>query len=386
MKPRILVPLVSVLILTASCNKVSFNKLDAVVEDNLVVFPETEIPLALASLIESKQIIVLGETHYVEEHHAYISLLLDQYGPEGLCFINEFSNAYNWMVEDYLAGAIQHVPYTIRLINQTWLEKLREINLSAETGTPVKFYFMDVNQWKDDFKTSIRESEKILGEQSIFALIKILDVDRNAYLYELEDLKEMLEIQELKYREEWGEKWYKRYLDLISLELESCRYRRSPDETMRELFMLDMIQNTLSKEPQLKALINCEMYHAQKETMMGADIQRLRALLESQSSYSMASIAFTGIKGKRKYKFDNEGEISFNMLENTAEDNLMHIIGQKAGDHMSLLLLDHEIFREEMNVSYTGGALRVAPGRQFDVLITYPEISILKSLTDFGYL
>ncbi len=373
------------MILTCACNKVSYNKLNTAVENDLILFSKTEIPGELETLVESSRIVVLGETHYVEEHHQYISLLLDRFGTKGLCFINEFSNAYNWMIEDYIRGDIQHLPYTIRLLNHTWLEKIREINLSHGPEFPVSFYFMDVNQWKDDFKTSIEESEKIVGEQSIFALIKILDVDRNAYLYELEDLKEMLEQETALYQELWGEKWYNRYLELIGLELESCRYRMSPDENKRELFMLDFIQSARNRKPELKTIINCGMYHAQKETMMGTDIQRLRSLLEEKDPHGLASVAFSGIMGKRKYKFDDDQIISFNIVENTTKENLMHMIGQKAGDQMSMLLLNDEIFKLDMDVTYSAGTVRVAPGRQFDALITYPEISILKSLTDFSY-
>ena len=377
--------LLLVMILSCACNKVNYNKLDTAVENELVLFPQTEIPGELESLVESNQVVILGETQYVEEHHQYISLLLDRFGTEGLCFINEFSNAYNWMVEDYIRGDIQHLPYTIRLLNHTWLEKIRDINLLAEGKSPISFYLMDINQWKEDFKISIEESEKIVGEQSIFALIKILDVDRNAYLYELEDLKEMLEQETAFYLELWGEKWYNRYLELIGLELESCRYRMSPDENKREFFMFDFIQSALKRNPECKTIINCGMYHAQKETMMGTDIQRLRALLEEKDPQGLASIAFSGIKGKRKYKFNSDQVISFNIVENTTDKNLMHIIGQKAGDQMSMLMLENEIFKLEMDITYTAGVIRVAPGRQFDAIITYPEISILKSLTDFSY-
>jgi hypothetical protein len=149
--------------------------------------------------------------------------------------------------------------------------------------------------------------------------------------------------------------------------------------------MLDVIQTARSKHPECKTLINCEMYHGQKETMMGSDIQRLRALLEEKVSLDLTSIAFSGIKGKRKYKFNSDEVISFNILDNTMEKNLMHMIGQKAGDQMSMLLLNGEIFKKEMDITYTAGTHRVAPGRQFDALITYPEISILKSLSDFSY-
>ena len=376
--------LIPLLIISAACNKVSYDKLDTTLENELLFFTQTEIPGELETLIESNQLIILGETPYVEEHHQYTSLMIEQFGAKGLCFINEFSNAYNWMVEDYIRGDIQHLPYTIRLLNHTWLEKIREINLTSGEELPVSFYFMDFNQWQEDFRVSIKESEKIVGEQSIFASIKRLDVDYQGYLNEMEDLNQLLEQESTFYLDLWGEKWYKRYKELIRLDLESCRYRMSPDENSRELFMLDYIESALRKRPEVKTIINCGMYHAQKETLMGTSIQRLRALMEEKHSSDMVSIAFSGIKGNKKYKFSSDEVLSFNIIENTADNNLMHMIGQKAGDQMSMLFLNDDIFRREMDVTYISGSLRVAPGRQFDALITYPEISILQSLSYFN--
>ena len=376
--------MILVMMITGACNKVSYNKLDTALENELLFFSQTEIPGELESLIESNRLIILGETPYVEEHHLYVSLLMEQFGAEGLCFINEFSNAYNWMVEDYISGDIQNLPYTIRLLNHTWLEKIREINLTIEGELPVSFYFMDVNQWQDDFKVSIEESEKIIGEQKIFASVKRLDVDHQGYLNELGDLQHTLEQEHTFYIDLWGKKWHKRYQELIRLELESCRYRMSPDENNREVFMHDFIESTLNKKPEVKTIVNCGMYHAQKETLMGTSIQRLRALLEEKNPEGLVSIAFSGIKGQKKYKFNSDEVLGFNVVENTADNNLMHMIGQKAGDQMSMLLLSSNIFRSEMDVTYISGSLRVAPGRQFDALITYPEISILKSLSYFN--
>ena len=189
-KIPILSLLVLILFLTGACSKLRFNELESLVDDKLVLFAETEIPGELETLVEANRIVVFGETHYVQEHNEYISLLLDRYGPEGLCFFSEFSNAHNWMIEDYVSGEIDYLPYKLRLLNHIWIEKIREINLAHEQVLPIQFYFMDVNHWEDDFTSSLIESEKILGEQSIFALIKILRADTDAYLRALYDLQD----------------------------------------------------------------------------------------------------------------------------------------------------------------------------------------------------
>ena len=387
MTTKILSPtlLLLALIITGACNKVGIHELESIVDDKLVLFAKTEIPGELKDLVEVKRILILGETHYVQEHHEYISLLLDQYGPEGLCFINEFSNAHNWMIEDYIRGEIDHLPYSLRLLNHLWIEKIREINLASGPPYPIEFCFMDVNHWKDDFKNSIIESEIINGEQSIFAHIKILKADTDGYLRALYSLQELLEGESETCINTWGEKWYERYKTMVDLELESCLYRLSPDEERREMVMLRIVQSRLVPTPGLRAFINGGIYHAQKESLMGSNIKRLRALLEETYPDNICSLAFIGISGLRKYKFDDPEPISFDILKTAKQNDLIRIMGEKAGTYMSLLNLEDAIFDEEIDVTYTAGALRVAPGRQFDALISYPGITILESLSDFSY-
>lgn len=373
------------LLFAGACNKVGFKKLDPIVSENLVVFNETEVPGQLQNLIETHGIILLGETYYVQEHQEYIARVLDLYGSEGLCFYNEFSSAYNWLLEDYIRGEIQHLPYYVRLLNQVWIEKIREINLAHGPDFPVKFYCMDVNHELMDFKNSIIESEKILGEQQLFALIKILRVDGDAYYNQLNTLKDLLEEEQESYRNTWGEMWYNRYLELIEWEIESYHFRTTGDEEVRENALFGYIQSKLEANPGIKALINCGINHAQRETLMGTPIIRIGGLLEENYPGNTCSLAFIGISGKRKYRLDDGESIDFNILETAAEDDIIRIMGEQAGNLMALLPMEDDIFLEEMDATYWAGAVRVSPGKQFDAIITYPEISILKSLSDFNF-
>ena len=373
----------TVILCCGGCGKVGFDELAPVVRDNLVLFGETEIPGELQGVLGSSNIITLGETCYVQEHHVYVARLFEFLADEGFTFFNEFPHAYSWMVEDYIIGEIQHIPYYIRLYNQVWVEKLREINLAQGPPYPVHLFFMDVNHNLDDFKTSIIESEKILGQQQIFALIKILKVDGTAYYNELLSLKESLEDESGGYLDTWGSKWYYRYLELIDMEIESHLYRTGDSEEKREEFMRGIIESKKLQHPGLKTMVNCGMDHAQKETMMGTRITRIGAMLEEDHPGETCSIAFVGISGKRKYSDDETETINFNTLESAGKDDIIRIIGEEAGSSMGFLKLEHKIFREEMDATYTAGAVRVAPGRQFDAIISYPVITVLESLSDF---
>ncbi len=384
MKPIVPAFLLLFLMFLWGCNKAGFNRLESAVQDNLVTFGPTEIPVELDYLVESNRIVIFGETHYVQEHHDYISLLLHRFGPGGLCFFNEFPNAFNWMIEDYINGESNQISNSIRTLNHTWIESIREINLSDGLPGPIQFICMDVNHVKGDFKYSIREAEKLTGEQNLFALIKILKEDGNAYLKELYDLQEIFLLEGETYLESMGEKWFRRYQSLVDMELESCRFRMTGEEAIRENTMYSIIHTTVSNNPGIKAFINCGLYHAQKETMMGTPMVRIGALL-SDTYPDTRSICFVGIQGKRQYRFNDPEPVNFNVLESAEKIDLIRIIGSEASHQLALLLFEDEIFRKEMDATYTAGAVRVCPGKQFDAIISYPEITILESLSEYSY-
>jgi hypothetical protein len=85
----------SALIVLSSCTKERFNKIEPVVERDLIKFENTEIPSKLKEILNSKQILIFGETHYVEEHQEYVSNIIEYLSVDSLIFLTESSNAFN---------------------------------------------------------------------------------------------------------------------------------------------------------------------------------------------------------------------------------------------------------------------------------------------------
>ncbi len=378
-------PLLLVSIIAGGCMKAGFDQIEPVVDRDLVFFYRNEIPLELQQIIENYRIIVLGKTNFVQEHHEFNELLLERYGPGGLLFFNEYPNALNWMVEDYITGAIDYMPPEVRSLNQLWLEKIREINLESGGEHPVRFVFTDVNHSKNDFQEALQEAENLIGAQTVFTGIRIMKPDTRIYAEELSDLNMLLINDQQLYIELWGAKWYNRFLQMIQNEIESNTYRKQGIETTREKVMHNMVENALAAYPDHRAFINCGMNHAQKETHMGPGLKRLGGYLHESHPGETYSIAFVGIEGQRKYRFDDVNLVNFNILETASEDDLVRIIGEKSGKRLSLLPLEDPVFIRKMDVTYTAGTVYVPPGDQFDAIISYPEIHVLESLDDYKY-
>lgn len=370
------------LLIICSCEKGQIKDIKTVVERDLVTFSSDQIPSQLQRVINTHRIIILGETHYVQEHQEYISTILENTSDDSTIFITESFNAFNWMIEDYVNSKIDYLPNSVNYFDSYWINRIRNINNSERH---VQIYFMDVNHWQDNFINSISEIEKIIGLIEEFQNIKQIKIDSKEYTDELLLLKAKFEKEQDILIQKYGS-WYKRFFQLIDLEKESSDYRLSKNEDKREEFMTRLIIDLASKNPSKKIIINCGMYHAQKETLMGTGINRIGYFIKQEYPSQTYIIAFLGVKGVCKFHFYDESVVSFNLLNETKRHDLVNIIGNEAKNNYSFLIMDDEIFTEKMEVTYTTGSKKIlSPAKQFDAIITYPEISILISMGNYDY-
>jgi hypothetical protein len=247
-------------------------------------------------------------------------------------------------------------------------------------------YAMDVNHNKDIFISSIKEVEKLKGSIIEFQNIKNLTIDSDEYLFELDSLQIQFENDADSLIQKYGKSWYNRYKQLIEFEKKSSIYRSSKNESFREEFMLNFILSFIERNPTKKIIINCGMYHAQKQTLVGSDIKRIAYYIFQNFPDETYTISFVGIKGERKSHFYDTNTNSFNLLNETKKHDLIKIIGDKAGAYLSFLSLEDGIFEKNMLVTYTtASTITLSPSKQFNVLISYPEISLLKSMNEFDY-
>lgn len=368
-----------------SCRKDKIVDITPLISNDLIRFSFNEIPASLQNLIDKNRIIFLGETHYVQEHQEFVSLLLEKYSYDSLIFITESFSAFNWIVDDYVNNKINYLPNCIRFFDNLWFEKIKEIN--AEGKTRVQAYCMDVNHWKDNFINSVKESEKIRGEQPIFEKIKYLDANSKEYYEALSKLKDQLVTNKESYIQKWGNLWYDRYYQMVDFEISSNAYRRNnEDEKFRELFLYDFVLSIAEKYPHHKIMVDCGMYHAQKQTLMGENIQRLAGYLTQKYPENTASIAFVGMKGERKFHFYDQKAITFDIERETAQNDIIHCIGKVDNDSLTLLNLGDSKYLNKYNITYiSGNTINLSPGKQFDALVTFPEIHILRSMNEFDY-
>ena len=186
------------------------------------------------------------------------------------------------------------------------------------------------------------------------------------------------------YEQIWGPEWVEIVKEVIAGELESSRFRTNRNAQNREFTMRDHIRTSIARHPGAKALINTGMFHAQKITLMGEDILRIGQLLRNEYSGTF-SVAFIGLTGETKMSFNDATNTSFHLANSATGENVIRILFEQTNGRMGFLPMTNPVFSdEELLISFSNGnTIHTRVGRQFDALVTYPRISVLKSMNKY---
>ena len=100
-------------------------------------FPEkpAEIDPVMVDRLSASTVLLIGETHYVQEHQEFMALLLSRLHTTGFrVFSTESLHAYGWLYNDYIQGRREHL--TPRQINldKVWLDALRRFNANLRAA------------------------------------------------------------------------------------------------------------------------------------------------------------------------------------------------------------------------------------------------------------
>ena len=382
--------LLIILIATFSCNKeepILDGQLKEIIGNELVTFSEKETPTTLQQLYDDSKILIFGESHYVQEHHEFIVSQLQALHDAGYRVIfDELFHCFSWMANDYVKGEIDELPEFILFFHAEILEGIRAFNSTLPDAEKFELRYMDVNHWNSNFVACIEEIEKILGEQAVFESIKVARPDRPIYKTEMANLKTEIESNPAEYISQWGQKWYDRIVEIVEVESESAEFRNTDDDPLREGVMVKNIMRDIEKSGNKKALVNTGSSHAQKEIFIGDNIDRIGNLLFAEESKTN-SIVFFGIKGKKKFKFFEVVHVSFDLSQEVTEDDAMkEMIDLAAGNLFFMPLSNPRFSNTDIKISYRPGRTVIKPiGKQYDAIIAYPEVSVLKSMDVYDW-
>ena len=117
----------------AACKKPRIDEaVRKVIEEETEVFASQQVPGGLIEAMDRNEVLLFGETHYVQQHQEYIVSILPELSSRGYRVIfDELFHCFSWMVEDYISGARDALPEFILFFNETLIEGIKDFNQSV---------------------------------------------------------------------------------------------------------------------------------------------------------------------------------------------------------------------------------------------------------------
>ncbi|AFG36248.1 hypothetical protein Spiaf_0139 [Spirochaeta africana DSM 8902] len=399
----------------SGCASVGQAEREEAVLESALVFPAGELHPGMIDTLARHRVILVGETHYVQEHHELLpelaAALVDYRSAGGLIVMNENQHALSWLAEDYVAGRRDSYPPGIGPLDGTILQGLRAANRKLPESQQITYRYFDMNHWSDSAQLSLYAMGVELGIVDRFVDVLVTDPDTSEYRQAIEQLADYVDDTSDSLRAEIGDLWYGRLQELLEIELRSIPLRQRWNDQQREQLIIDLIEGQLA-DPQLEQLvINTGMYHAQRTRYMGtrqtwlgehlAERERERKLLPDTADgrstepapAGLYALAVFGLRGERILRFYEPDPRPIPSPSQRRRHNLVRLIddASRLGTRRSprpaqpgvvFLDLSDRAFSRETRIAFTGREMTAVPNRQFDGYLVFPQITVLQSLLE----
>ena len=369
-----------------------------VLESEIETFAPHHVPDALIDTLASRRVVLLGETHYVQEHQEFVLELLSRLHPSGLrWFTQEMPHAYSWIVEDYVLGLRDTYPESVRRMDEYWIEGLRAFNERQSETERVRMRYNDMNHAHDALLLSLSWMARgtPAGEriEPLVAGVLATRPGTDEYAAAVTQLDARLVTERDAIVATLGSTWYGRIVEAVEIELRSLPIRAQHDVHARERIMIDLTMRTVADATDSIVAVNVGMYHAQKRRYMGTRQEWLGEYLAANADRfggadRLYSIAFWGFAGERIRSFMDRDPQPVPAAIERPPSNLSRQIaevvarrdGSERPESAAFLDLSHPVFARRMPIAFGHSPLRAVPARQFDAYVIFPRITILESI------
>jgi hypothetical protein len=389
-----LVALIMALALVAACapsrpDPVPRATLEPVVARDVVLVAAGSVPDALVADLAIARVVLLGETHYVEEHQAFLTTLLAKLHAAGFRFIAvEATHATAWLGDEYVALHTTRLTRDLSLLNRALLDGLRAFNAGLAEEDRIHFVGVDVNNWAGNFHDGAEAFQLEFGQVAALQDILMAAPDSAAYDAALAALPARLAADRPTIEAALGGDRYALLASMVDVEIRSRPLRTAYDGAAREDVIRDLLVPALAAAGTAGVVANLGMYHAQKSTLMGDTPEVVGTWLAKHpeayggDATKLRVIAFCGARGYRLWHFYDEEPWSFDVVREDPDMSLTRILSEHAGAQLAYLPLTDPVFERDVAVDY-GHDERVLPiHRQFDAIVLYPTVSVLRSLSN----
>jgi hypothetical protein len=354
-----------------------------VVERDATFAPRAELPASFDGLLEGARVVLLGEHHWMLDHHCAQARLLPRLGAAGVrTYAMEESEAYSWMAEDYVGGVGDDLPEALSY-PALLLRAMRAYNAGKPEAERIRPVFFDVNYEGTYLADSLRRFQARFGRVAALDPVLAAAPDGAAYRAALSAAAAQLAAQEGALRATLGAVRYTQLVELVAWELRSLPWRTAADDASREAALRDGLVAELARAGAAPVVVTTGGFHAQKRSSPanpGRNEPYGAWLQQHPESYggdaaALRSVAFGPGWGQVRDLTGNSYGFDVRRAE---PGDVARILSELAGDRTALLPLADPVFQEQaVAFGAEGFAGAYAIGQVYDAVVLYPDTTVL---------
>ena len=382
--------LVAVVVLSSSvaaCSSesVSASDLSNVVRNDGIPFQTESIPSEVVEFLAPFQVVVLGETHLIREHHELVPALVAELHTLGFRqLLLEWPYGADWVMADYVSGG-NLVPAwrPPDSLYGRMITGLRDLNLTLSENQRVTVRGIDVNL--DDYggaaiiRESLRDISGWLDDTvPIEEFLTSPYATADDQVAALEQFRDALDADSVMLESTWGADWYLSISEMVDVERASV--------TIRELRDDGYDQSVRLREDEMKRLadlriaeydsgtvINVGGNHAQKERLKGTSQEWLGDYLVHQSEEAGGSVvSLVFVAGEIVADFPNAPP-DYRVSAKSPENELFRLMNETWPGQIVFLPFGDAVFAEGgVSLNFEDTIYVTSPKRHYDAAVVYP--------------
>lgn len=362
---------------------VTASELSAVVQRDGIPFEGAAIPEEVVDLLGDHKVVLLGETHHLREHWAFVADLLGELHSRGFRqLLIEAPQMVGWLLDDYVQGG-QLVPEWVP--PRFYERKMSAIRAYNETLPPderIHVHGIDVNE---EWYGGARSFQSILdylllslpapGPEGASIGADYSTAAPDVQTETIETLLASLEAGRAALTASWGSGWYEEVVEMAEVELESIDIR-SEDGDAASRAREEVIKRLTDKRVaacSCNTVINVGGHHAQKSHLKGTEQQWMGDYLAHESTVVGRSIIVVGLSSARTVLETGAGGTPWDILQSASPDNeLLRLMAEAWPGKTVFLPLEDPLFSER-RVAYNSEDIIYATAlkEQYDAIIQY---------------
>jgi hypothetical protein len=362
---------------------VTVDELSAVVERDGVAFEGAVIPTEVLARLADNRVVLLGETHHLREHWAFLAELLSELHNEGFRqLLIEAPQMVGWLLDDYVRGGSFVPEWEPPPFYERKLSAIRAYNETLAPDEQIHVRGIDVNEeWyggAGSFQSVLEYLAQHLptpGPVDGSLGNDYPDAPSDVQTERIETLLASLAEDRSTLAESWGADWYDHVVEMVEVELASIDVRAKDGDAAskaREEIIKQLADERVA-ECSCGTVVNIGGHHAQKSHLMGTDQEWMGDYLAHESTVVEGSIIVVELSSAQTVLEPGAGGTPWDILASASPDNEINRIMAETWPGQTVFLpLDDPMFSDR-RVAYNSEDIIYATSlsEQYDAIIQY---------------